>query len=70
MTKSKTKQKVDPNVVALLPLERHDETPVRIGRTMRRIERGTLIEVVREGNRLFLCVLPESAIEEPDDANR
>ncbi|TWT69357.1 hypothetical protein Pan14r_16430 [Crateriforma conspicua] len=60
-----TQTKIDPSVIALLPLTRHDGTPVRIGRTMRRIERGTLVQVVREGNRLTLYILDESALENP-----
>ncbi|TWU66893.1 hypothetical protein V7x_24640 [Crateriforma conspicua] len=59
-----SKTKIDPSVIALLPIDFADGTPGRIGRTRRRIERGTLIEVVQEGNRLVVRILDERAIRE------
>ncbi|WP_168566918.1 hypothetical protein [Crateriforma spongiae] len=56
--------KIDKNTVALLPMELNNGIPSRIGRTRRRIERGTLIEVRQDGNRLEVRILSERAIEE------
>ncbi|TWT70010.1 hypothetical protein [Crateriforma conspicua] len=67
MSKSESKQKVDRNTIALLPIERHDGTPVRVGRTMRRVERGTLVQLAAEGNRLTLYIMDEAALENPPE---
>ncbi|QDV66207.1 hypothetical protein [Crateriforma conspicua] len=57
--------KIDPNVVELLPIEHPAGGTMRLGRTRKRIERDTLVQLeTDEHGRVWVRVCPEDTLRE------